>query len=137
MTYRTVIQSNYDEYLKDKYVHTPDALSALKQERELLLAKFPYSVLLLVSFPEMDYADRWCWQQFGPKHGVCDQAKSSDYPACELHEAHTHDGTWATDWLGKTDYNFGYNEWYFANKLSQELFLEFMPNINWGEKYPK
>ncbi len=39
--------------------------------------------------------------------------------------------------LGKTDYNFGYNEWYFESEIDQQLFLLSVSDINWGEKYPK
>ena len=40
-------------------------------------------------------------------------------------------------WFVKTDYNFGFNEWYFTEQGDQECFLANVDQINWGEKYPK
>jgi hypothetical protein len=140
MTFRSVILSSYESYLDDEHaaasrepagpgVHHLD-------ERERFLAAFPHSVLLQLSYPELDYANRWCWQQFGPAHGECYQA-SSEYRACDLQGAHSHEGTWVTCWLEKIDYDFGYNAWYFAQREDMQRFLQFVPEINWGESYPK
>lgn len=100
------------------------------------LASFPHAVLLQVAYPELDYANRWCWQQFGPADGECQDA-SSEYPSCNHPGQHSHDGKWVTHWLAKTDYDFGYNEWYFAHAEDRERFLEFVPHIQWGDRYLK
>ena len=44
---------------------------------------------------------------------------------------------WTTHWFVKTDYDFGFSEWYFARQSYHDLFLDSVPKINWGEKYPK
>ena len=135
---RTVIQSNYNAYREDKHAaaSNPADEAAESQERQVRLAEFPHSVVLQVSYAELDYANRWSWQQFGPAHGECLQA-DSDYPACHLRDPHSHVGKWAKYWLAKTSYNFGYNEWYFAQQADKERFLQFVPQINWGEHFPK
>lgn len=134
---RTVIESSYEEYLNDPHAtegESPDDLAAERQERQERLAIFPHSVVLQVAFLEMDYANRWCWQHFGPAHGKCLQSHS-DYPACDQRDSHSHSGKWVTHWLAKTNYDFGYNEWFFAEKADHDRFIEFIPRINWGEHF--
>jgi hypothetical protein len=140
MVDRTVVQSTYDDFLASEYAQASvnaDMARALEiQEHEARLAIFPHSVVLQVAYPEMDYANRWCWKQFGPAYGECLQA-SSEYTACELREPHKHDGKWLTYWLAKTDYDFGFNEWCFAYSADRDRFLDFIPQISWGERFPK
>jgi len=92
--------------------------------------------MLQVSFPELDFANRWCWQHFGRSDGECMQ-RCSEYRVCDLNEPHSHAGKWMWHWFEKTDYNFGFNEWYFAERADQEYFLAKVGEINWGENYPK
>jgi len=69
MAYRTVVVSTYDEYLKSEYPETAcdttRSRDAAIEERQARLVAFPYTVVLQVAFPEGDFANRWCWQQFG------------------------------------------------------------------------
>jgi hypothetical protein len=133
-------QSDYETYLEELYPMTlagaADARISDWEERRRRLSAFPHSVVLKVSYPEMDYANRWCWQQFGCARGECHQAQS-DYSACQLQNPHSHYGKWQTEWLAKTDYNFGFNEWSFNQSVNLDLFMEFVPQINWGDRYPK
>ena len=47
----------------------------MKSESELLL-RYPYAVMLELAFAEQDFANRWCWEKFGPKDGPCTQMLS-------------------------------------------------------------
>ena len=140
MTLRTVVLTDYDAYLEYEYPAASDgaaeARAADLRVREVRLKAFPHSVVLQVAYPEMDYANRWCWQQFGPANGDCHEAHSN-YPACNLKGLHSHDGRWLSHWLDKTDYDFGFNEWCFARKDDLDRFMGFVPQITWGEKFPK
>jgi hypothetical protein len=140
MTHRTVVPVTYDEYLASEYPGASEDSAAAQavdlKERQARLTAFPHSVVLQVAFPEMDFANRWRWQQFGPPEGECQQV-GSEYLACDLPPPHHHNGSWLTFWLAKTDYNFGFNEWCFARLADRDRFLEFIPQINWGESYPK
>ena len=140
MTLRTVERTDYDSYLEYMYpgasAETADERDADIEQRRVRLAAFPFAVILKVAYPEIDFANRWCWQQFGLPHGECHQ-RYSEYPACDSRDPHSHLGTWMTSWLVKTDYDFGFNEWYFQQQADQNRFLEFAPQINWGEHYPK
>jgi len=140
MTFRTVQPSGYDEYLDYDYpagsAGAAEARSADAEERQARMAAFPFAVMLQVEYAEMDFANRWCWQQFGPADGDCQQAHS-EYPACQQPSPHCHSGRWITHWYCKTDYNFGFHEWYFASEADRDRFLEFVPHLNWGEHYPK
>ncbi len=140
MTYRTAIHSTFEDYL----VSTDETQQELEEQqsaRHETLSNFPFSVMLQVAYPELDFVNRWCWQSFGPHQGECFQIrsgyKSSEYPACDLALPHSHIGTWRHRWLVKTDYDFGFCEWYFSNKADHVKFLAFVPSIHWGEKYPK
>lgn len=140
MMYRTVVPATYDEHLATEYPETSASVVAARaadlQTRQTRLTSFPYSVVLKVAYPELDYANRWCWQQFGPGNGDCLQA-SAEYPACELGTPHSHEGRWLSYWLVKTEYDYGFNEWCFVHSDDRDRFLKFVPQINWGENYPK
>lgn len=138
MTNRTVISATYEAYLADQYARPveADAVAVDRQGRQIRLAQFPHSIVLQVAFPELDFANRWCWQQFGPADGQCYDA-SSEYRTCSAQVAHSHQGQWTSQWLAKTSYDFGYNEWYFALKEDHQRFIEFIPQIHWGEGWPR
>ncbi|RYH43524.1 MAG: hypothetical protein EON54_17245 [Alcaligenaceae bacterium] len=137
---RTVKQTDFETYLKVETPTDPIDAQTFQEvsiaERSEFLAKYPHCTMLEVSFAEINYANRWCWQHLGPRDGDCHES-TSDYPACELAGPHSHDGTWTEYFFGKSDYNYGYCEWYFAKRSDLDKFLDFQPQINWGESYPK
>jgi hypothetical protein len=135
MSHRTVVISTFDDYLAEE-VESLEERAAEKAERAGLLIRFPHAVMLKVSYPELDFADRWCWQRFGPRDGECMQ-RYSEYPACERTEVHSHSGKWTSHWWVKTDYDFGFNEWYFADSSDRESFAANVKNISFGENYHK
>jgi hypothetical protein len=135
MSYRTVSLSSFEDYIAS-VVGSPEARVEQERDRKARLSRFPYVVMLQVSFPELDFANRWCWNHFGPSDGECTQ-NYSEYRVCALAEPHSHVGKWMSHWFEKTDYNFGFNEWYFAEQRDWECFLANVNQINWGEKYPK
>ena len=130
----------YDDYLNYEYpLGSPGADAARAEDAEEhrgRLAEFPHAVVLELAYVEMDYANRWIWKRIGPQQGECHQA-SSVYPVCAEAGKHEHEGDWMTQWLTKTDYDFGLNEWLFRRREDLEAFLEFVPSIDWGESYPK
>ena len=138
MTYRTVVLSSLEKY----QANTDETLQEIREQRERrqsVMERFPYPVMLEVAYPEMDYANRWVWQNFGPRNGECYDVRAgsrhSDYPICDDPEPHEHNGTWCCHWIVKTDYDFGFCEWYFSRSDDRDRFLEFAPSINWGEKF--
>jgi hypothetical protein len=133
MIHRTALPSSFEAYLASED-YAPEIRIEEERERACRLSRFPYGVTLQVSFPELDFANRWCWQHFGPSDGDCLQ-RQSDYPACDVAEPHSHTGSWMWYWLAKTDYNFGFCEWYFSEQLDRDSFLASVGEINWGEKY--
>lgn len=135
MNHRTVVASSFEEYLAsdDDSVEERAAQEVDRNER---LSRFPHSVMLKVSFPELDFANRWCWQNFGPCDGECTQ-RYSEYRVCDRTELHSHVGKWTSHWIVKTDYDFGFNEWYFAVSADRDLFVANVDKINWGEHFPK
>jgi hypothetical protein len=140
MTIQTWRRNDFETYLESEHpldkIGSKNIRAEETRDRNVRLAHFPHSVLLQVSYPEMDFADRWCWQQFGPSDGQCSQSQS-EYPACVIIGTHEHKGTWATHWFAKTDYDFGYNEWYFVNQVDRDRFVGYLPHVNWGENFPK
>jgi hypothetical protein len=137
---RTVVSSSFDDYLTEVYgdgsIGATRGRAVEVHERQARLENFPHSVVLQVAYPELDFANRWCWVQFGAAQGECLNAQS-EYPACNLHRPHAHEGKWLSYWLDKVDYDFGYNEWCFTALADLDSFLQFIPHINWGERYPK
>ena len=133
MSPRTVETSSFEEYLTDV---DAEYRAAEESERNERLSRFPHSVMLKVSFAELDFADRWCWQNFGPSDGAC-LDRHSEYRVCDRAEPHSHVGKWMSCFLGKTGYNFGFNEWYFVEPADRDLFVANVDKINWGEHYSK
>lgn len=139
MTHKTFKLVRYEQFLAEEFpagALSETALATELDERNACLADFPHSVLLALAYPELDFAMRWCWEQFGPADGPCTQIGSA-YPACALAQPHEHRGRWRTRWLAKTDYDFGCNEWYFALNDDRVRFVQFLPQLNWGEHYPR
>ena len=135
MSHRTVVLSSFEEYLASD----DDSLeerTAQSLDRNQRLIRFPQSVMLQVAFPELDFVNRWCWRHFGPGDGDCAQ-RYSEYCVCDLIEPHSHVGKWRSHWFVKTDYDFGFNEWYFEESTDCKRFLANVENFNWGEHYPK
>ncbi|MBT5018587.1 MAG: hypothetical protein HON04_07560 [Planctomicrobium sp.] len=135
MTHQSAIRSTFDAYLKSGGDTVAEQLDQQTGRKQTLRA-FPYPVMLELAFPELDFVNRWCWQHFGASHGECFQ-KHSQYRMCTADDQHSHIGSWTNRWLVKTDYDFGFNEWYFSTDSDRDLFLEFVPSINWGENFPK
>ena len=132
MTFITFKYSSYDEYIRTE--GNPSISDT--EERNLILKNFPFPIVLLLSFPELDFANRWCRNKFGLRHGRCHDYQS-EYPICKDTSDHSHVGIWTDFWLQKIEYNYGYNEWYFSKIEYLYLFTEFIPNINWGEIFPR
>jgi hypothetical protein len=135
MSHRTVEVSRFEDYLASEDDSLEDCATEDVARKERL-SSFPHSVMLKVSFPELDFANRWCWRNFGPCDGECTQ-RCSEYRICERAGPHLHVGKWASHWFVKTDYDFGFNEWYFAESADRDLFVANVDKINWGEHYPK
>jgi hypothetical protein len=127
-------ESYLDEVFPSGNAESPMARTIEIEDHEARLLAFPYSIILQLAYPQLDFADRWCWQQFGPMHGECWQ-HTSEYPACSMTGRHTHEGKWTTYWLAKVDYDFGFNEWLFIEEADRDKFLAFVPAITWGEKF--
>jgi hypothetical protein len=133
MSIRTVVASSFEEYLASNDDLIEDR-AAQEVDRQSRLSRFPYSVMLKVSFPELDFANRWCWQNFGPSDGECLQ-RYSEYRVCDCTEPHSHIGKWTSHFFVKTEYDFGFNEWYFAERVDRDLFNANVDKINWGERF--
>lgn len=132
---RTLERSSFEAYLSE-CSHLGVYPSFDEASRNEFIKRFPFSVMLKVSYPELDFANRWCWQKLGPSNGECYQAYS-EYRVCLESESHEHSGIWTSHWLEKTDYNFGFNEWYFSSIEDRDMFIAVLDEINWGENYEK
>jgi hypothetical protein len=133
MPHRSVKLSTFEAYLNETDETRPEVQDQIAT-RDARLAQFPFAVMLELSYPELDFSNRWCFEAFGPNHGQCDQM-NSEYPACTIKEPHCHIGSWANHWFLKTGYDYGFNEWYFSRSPDHQRFLEFIPTINFGENY--
>jgi hypothetical protein len=135
MSYRTVSLSTFEEYLQSEG-GSPEVRAQEERDREDRLSRFPYPVTLKVSFAELDFTNRLLWQRFGPAEGECRQ-RQSEYRVCDIAEPHSHAGKWMFCWLAKTEYNYGFCEWCFAERSDQQYLLAELNEINWGEKHPE
>lgn len=133
------------------------------KKRQGVSETFPYTTVLVGIYSEHDYAIRWCWLNISPPTGICDNYQS-EYPACPLvlvtafveHGTikdklgqetptqwvvykdpgeHEHEGVWCWIWLGKTDYDYGFCEFYFANEVDREQFLAACSTFTWRKEW--
>ncbi len=120
--------SNFEEYLKEDYLignyNGQEYLNYKVKERNEILFKFPYSIILKLFYHQIDFADWILWQILGEVYGVC---QYSDIPACKIKGNHKHNGTWISYWLAKTDYDYGFNEWFFKKKKDINILTEIIP----------
>ena len=136
-----------------------------QEKREETIKKFPYTVIVEACYPISDFACRWCWQQFGAMDCKECGEHCSEYPGCPLvlaieeyvikksytkdghvHEydfhtrdpgKHGHEGIWTIVWLGKTDYDYGFGEYYFKNEGDRDKFVANLDTFWLGENYEK
>lgn len=135
MTYKTFKSATFESYLKCGYDAESERVEN-RVKRKALMETFPFGAMLELAVAEMDFANRWCWETFGPCDGTCQQ-EHSQYRVCDQSDDHVHEGSWTNIWYVKTGYDFGFNEWYFTNRNQLDEFLAFVPSINWGQNYPK
>lgn len=128
---RTLVLSSYEALTAFGPLDDDDSAERMRR-----LCQFPHAAMLQMAIPEMDFASRLCWQKFGPADGECDQLHS-EYRVCDDDRPHSHIGSWTKTFFVKTDYNFGFCEWYFAAKSPFDQFCESLNDISWGEHYPK
>lgn len=177
--YKKIHVASYDDYLKkenrvrDSVVSNRPMEDVLKHdkrildrqlERQEILLKFPYSVVLEGAYEEHDFAARWCWQNIGIRHGRCLDDMGNEYPGCPIVlateyiskyswtdndgkeysgeekryrevEDHFHEGIWQSVWLTKTGYDYGLGEYCFSSEEDRDRFLAAVPTFNLGEKY--
>ncbi len=135
-----------------------------QDKRDEAIRRFPFTVITEYFYPVGDFADRWCWQNFGPMDCKECGEHYSEYPGCpqvlaiqeykirksytdkdgKVHEydfhtrdpgKHGHEGNWTIVWLGKTGYDYGFGEWYFKNEADRDKFVEAIPSFGVGENY--
>jgi hypothetical protein len=135
MTHQTLFISSFEKYVATECASAEIAGDEMRN-RQVRLQRFPYSVVVELSYPELDFAERWCWQNFGPADGDCMQ-RYSNYRMCLEGASHTHSGKWLRHWLAKTDYDFGYCEFHFSDQANQVAFLAQVSSFNWGEDFAK
>ncbi len=131
--------SNFENFLRDDLLIgnqcREEYLKSKINERNVILSDFPYSIVLKTSYSQIDFAEWLLWQLFGDMNGICNQ-NSSDIPACKIKNKHQHKGNWTNLWLAKTDYDYGFNEWFFKSKKDCKIFINILPLLKqmkgWG-----
>jgi hypothetical protein len=59
---RTLERSTFEAYLAE-CSHPDEYATSDEASRDEILKRFPFSVMLKVSYPELDFANRWCWKK--------------------------------------------------------------------------
>ena len=95
---------------------------------------WPYSLVVKLFYPQLDFAERQYRHTFGGCFGECLQ-RQSEYPSCFEPLPHCHNGRWRARWLAKTGYDFGYCEWLFAEEEACRCLAACVPEIGFGEHY--
>lgn len=171
MPYQRIHEGAFEEFFKsedwrrnwistnrppEEVVAHDKRMSDRQEKRDRLKEEFPYTAILEGCYPEHDFVYRWCWQNIGPHHGLCQEGESSQYVGCPIvlatkHtvtgwypdkngnrvdweeeayqdvEEHSHVGNWCYLWLGKTGYDYGYAEYYFKSESDRDRFLAAIP----------
>lgn len=117
--------TTFEEFLED-YPHTfcEETLKEINETEKHL----PYTTTVKWMYVAMDDALPWCWQVFGPKDGLCVDSECCPLVLAygrEKVKAHSHQGTWTSIWLGKTDYDFGYEKFFFKYEAARDVFEKY------------
>lgn len=83
--------------------------------------QFPYTTTVKWDWDTREMEVVWCAQVFGPREGECDEPRCCPLSKKRL-RVHSHRGLWKSIWLGKTDYDFGYEMFFFKNKATRDVF---------------
>lgn len=99
----TVSVVEFADYLRECLppVQWPEAAA----ERDTWRQRLPYSLVVKLFYPQLDFAERWCWLTFGECFGECLQ-RQSEYPSCFEPLPHCHNGRWRARWLAKNRLRF-------------------------------
>ena len=77
-------QINKEKSLVEKELADFDkCLTTREEKRNVIKSKFPFTVVLYGAYISHDFAVRWCWRNFGPIDGKCDE-RGSEFPGCPL-----------------------------------------------------
>lgn len=128
MDFNAVIHTDFDAFLYASGESVLE-LQRLEREREKIRGRFPFAVMLEASYDNQDVANRWCYQNFGPRFGECIE-KYSRHPNCDIDVPHSHSGIWTSEWYEKMDYDYGFNEWYFSSQENSDQFIQFVHTMN-------
>ena len=132
---QTLVQSTFEEYVACG-IDPEDVVNEQAKDRRDRLQRFPHAVMLKLAYHELDYAERWCWIQFGPRDGECWQHHSY-YRVCADDTQHSHVGTWTSHWYTKTDYDYGFCEFSFSEPGAKSNFLQQLPEFHWNESWER
>ncbi len=103
-------------------------------ERDTWRQRLPYSLVVKLFYPQLDFAERQYRHTFGGCFGECLQ-RQSEYPSCFEPLPHCHNGRWRARRLAKAGYDFGYCEWLFAEEEACRCLAACVPEIGFGEHY--
>ncbi len=107
---------------------------------------FPHTTLVSWIYQDMDVAEDWCCETFGPPLIIdhiqedllretaeifgspinIEHIKYETSITCREKRSTNASGKWATLWLGKTDYDFGYQQFFFKDPADKEAFENFL-----------
>ncbi len=120
--------SNFEEFLKEDYLigndNKQEFLKRKIKERNNILLDFSHSIILKLSYHQLDFANWLLWQILGEVYGYCGY---SNFPMCKIKGEHKHNGIWAIYWLAKTNYDYGFNEWFFKQKEDSDVLIKIKP----------
>ena len=93
----------FADYLRECLppVQWPEA----EAERDTWRQRLPYSLVVKLFYPQLDFAERWCRHTFGGCFGECLQ-RQPEYPSCFEPLPHCHNGRWRARWLAKNRLRF-------------------------------
>ena len=96
------------EALVDAYEGDEDWETEYQIEREELIVRYPYSVVVEGAFLEYNSLKHWTDEQFGPENSP----------------------VWTSLWYGKTDYDYGYREYFFSRQADLQLLIQHIPLVH-------
>jgi len=113
--------SNLSAYL-DEYDETLAYLIDVLKARESRRCDFPHTLMALLGYDLMDMAKQWCQDQWGPGG---DTYEDRPYQPQENQAF-----LWLTCWMMKTEYDYGFCEWYFREPSHLEQFVAHIQSCN-------
>lgn len=110
-------------------VGEPEWKDNFEPKRQIILRKFPFSILVEGSLDELGTAVNWCLDTISERNDVLRESEKYDFYYSRLLKRNSPNGLWAELWYEKLGYDYGVSEFFFQNEKDLNSFILKVPDF--------